>query len=657
MYQRDDATRIPLRTRRLVSRRRFLGLIGLSGGSLLLQACTTAAPAAPTAAPTAAPAMPPASPSPALQTTTSPSPGIAPLPSPSASPVASPSPAVSASPAATSAVVAPPAVPGAPPATGTLRILSWQAPNQLNPYLSSGQADLLAARCCLEPLLTVDNSGRLEPVLAADVPSRENGGLPNSRTVVYRLKAGLTWADGQPLTADDVAFTYSFITNPETAATTTAAYRPLASVEALDALTVKLTFREATGGWYVPFVGSTGMVLPRHAFAGYAGAAARTAPYNLKPFGTGPYMVDSFAPGDRLTLVTNPRYRTPGRPAVGRVELKGGGDATTAARAVLQTGEFDYAWNLQVEGPVLQDILRSGRGEVVTSGGAGVELLLLNQADPGVEPDGERSSPATRHPFLTDPVVRKAMALAIDRQTLADVLYGNGLAGTVAATVLTTPTDLAWTGARATFDLPEANRLLDGAGYQRGSDSIRRTPGGARMAVLFSTSVNSLRQKEQAIIKDGWQKLGIDTELKAVDSGAFFGPASNPDAVIRFEADVQMLTVPFTSPFPAALMKRFYGKDPAKDWAQKSNSWAPANIVKWADPEYDRVYDDVLVETDPGRARALWQRLDELAVGSGVVVPLVDRLFVGARAPGLSGPAPRAFDVETWNIAEWTLTP
>jgi peptide/nickel transport system substrate-binding protein len=632
-----------------LTRRRLLALTGVSTVGLLVQACAPAAPTAPAGPPPAAPLpptapVPPTAPLSAAGAATAPAGGPA-APGPAASPAAAASP--------TAAVAERPAVSAAPRVAGkTLRILSWQAPNLLNPFLG-GQADLLVARCCLEPLLTVDNSGQLEPVLAADVPTQANGGLPDARTVIYKLKPGLTWADGQPFTADDVAFTFAFITNPETAATTTAAYRGLERVEAVDSLTVRLTFTEPTGGWYVPFVGGTGVVLPRHAFADYAGAAARTAPFNTKPFGTGPFMVEDFAPGDRATLVPNPRYRDAGKPTIGLIELKGGGDAVTAARAVLQTNEFDYAWNLQVEGPVLQSISQGSNGTVLTSTGAGVELLLLNQADPNVEVDGERSAPSTRHPFLTDPVVRRALTLAIDRPTLAQQLYG--LTGDATANVLTTPTDLAWPGARIDVDLSAANTLLDEAGYQRGPDGIRMTPGGVRMKVLFATSVNSLRQKEQAIIKDGWQKLGIDTELKAIDASAYFATGANPDAVVRFQADVVMLTVPFTSPFPAALMKRFYGEDPAEDWAQQANSWAPANIVKWDDPEYDRVYDEVLTETDPAHARELWQRLDELAVTSHVVVPLVDRRFVSARAAGVQGPTPRSFDVETWNIADWTL--
>jgi peptide/nickel transport system substrate-binding protein len=232
----------------------------------------------------------------------------------------------------------------------------------------------------------------------------------------------------------------------------------------------------------------------------------------------------------------------------------------------------------------------------------------------------------------------------------------SGIAGEATANVLTTPTDFAWPGASTAPDLDQAIRMLDQAGYRRGADGIRSTPGGVRMKVTLSTTVNSLRQKQQAIVKDSWQKLGIETELKAIGSAAYFasGP-NNPDALTRFVTGVQMFAIPFTSPFPAALMKRFFGEDRARDWAQKSNDWSRANIVKWDDPEYDRVYNQVLTETDPARARDLWRRLDELAVTSHVVIPLVDRRFTSAKATALRGPAPRAFDVEAWNIAEWTL--
>src|SRR5205085_996 len=153
-------------------------------------------------------------------------------------------------------------------------------------------------------------------------------------------------------------------------------------------------------------------------------------------FGTGPYTVESFKPGDLVTYVRNPNYREPAKPFFDRIEMKGGGDATSAARAVLQTGEYDYAWNLQVEWPVLEEIQKGGKGALVTAPGGGLELLLLNQTDPGKEVEGEKSSLKAPHPFLTDAKVRQAMALAVDRETMAKQLYGQ--TGEAAVNLLTT---------------------------------------------------------------------------------------------------------------------------------------------------------------------------------------------------------------------------
>ena len=535
----------------------------------------------------------------------------------------------------------------------TLRMLFWQPPTILNPHLGRGMSDFAAARCCFEPLLTADADGRLTPVLAAEVPTQENGGLPDPRTVVYRLRHDVTWADGHPFTADDVVFTAEILANPETAATTINAYRLVERVEALDQHTVRVTFREPTAGWYVPFVGGAGMILPRHALEGFSGATLRTAPFNLKPFGTGPFMVDDFLPGDIATYVANPRYREPGRPHFSRLTIKGGGDPVTAARAVLQTREYDFAPFLQLEAEILDDLTETAStGEVLIAPGAGVEMILLNQADPWQEIDGERSHPSTRHPFLTDAVVREALALTVDRLTIATRLFGDS--GSATANILTTPSPLVSAGTSVRYDVERANQLLDDAGYVRGSDGVRVTPTGYRMQLQFSSTVSAQRQKSQAIVKDGWQRIGVETEIRAVAPAAFLASPDNPDAAVRFPADAVMLTVIYSSAFPAAYMRRYYSGVPFRDWAQRSNNWSGTNILKWHDLAYDQLYDDVLTERDPDRGRVLWHRLNDVLVGSNSVIPVIDRSFVSASARGLTGPAPGPFDLETWNIAAWT---
>jgi peptide/nickel transport system substrate-binding protein len=612
---------------RPISRRRIISLLGVSlGGLFSLCACRPMSPSgAATSAPIAATAAP-----------------------------AMTAPATIAPVMSAPATIAPPSVGSSvgPAQAETLRLLFWQAPTILNPHLGRGIPDAAAARCCFEPLLTADDDGRLIPVLAAEVPSSENGGLPDERTVIYRLRAGVVWADGHPFTADDVVFTYQFIANPQTAATTGQAYQLVERVEALDALTVRVTFKEPTAGWYVPFVGRQGMILPRHTLQANVGADTRSAPFNQRPFGTGPYVVDEFKPGDLVTYSANARYRDAGRPSFRRLLLKGGGDPITATRTVLQTGEYDFAPFLQVESDVLEDLAVSATtGQLLVAPGGGVEMIVFNQADPAQEVDGERSHPSTRHPFLADIQVREALALAVDRTIIAQRIIGR--LGEVTANVLTTPRPLASANTRVEYDVDRANQVLDEAGYARGSDGIRRTPTDTRMQLLFSSTASAQRQKVQAVVKDGWQKIGVETEIRAVDPATFLASADNPGAAVRFPADAQMFLVPFSSPFPSAYMRRYYAGDGSRNWTQKSNNWTGTNIHKWREPEYDRLYEQVLVERDLERSRLLWQRLNDVLVGSHTVIPVTSRNFVTATAQGLVGPSPRTFDSETWNIAEW----
>jgi peptide/nickel transport system substrate-binding protein len=213
-------------------------------------------------------------------------------------------------------------------------------------------------------------------------------------------------------------------------------------------------------------------------------------------------------------------------------------------------------------------------------------------------------------------------------------------------------------GGATTSDLSidKANQILDQAGYARGADGVRQTSSGGRMHVLFQTTVNSLRQKEQALVKDGWQKIGIETELKAVDASVFLSDdPANPDTNWHFYADIQMSSVPFDSPFPLRYMRQFYSAIRERDWAQKSNNWTGPNLQKWSNDEYNRLYDRVIVETDLDRAREMWIGLNDLVVNSYARIPLVDRKNVDARSSTLSGPDPRSFDGGfAWNLADWT---
>jgi peptide/nickel transport system substrate-binding protein len=235
---------------------------------------------------------------------------------------------------------------------------------------------------------------------------------------------------------------------------------------------------------------------------------------------------------------------------------------------------------------------------------------------------------------------------------MAEQLYGRE--GNATANTLTTPTTLGSKNTKMTYDIDQANRLLDEAGWQRGPDGVRQK-GGVRLAVVFQTSINSLRQKEQEIVKGGWEKVGCAMTIKTVDAAVFFGSGpGNYDNWAHFYTDVEMFTSSPGSPFPSDFMARFYTGDPAQDIPQKANNWSGTACTRWVDKTYNDLYDQVQTELEPAKSRDLWIKMNDRVVDQTVSVPLIDRQLVSAHANSLNtGPNMSAFDDETWNIADW----
>ena len=416
-----------------------------------------------------------------------------------------------------------------------LKMIYWQAPTILNPHLSTGFKDLEAGRITLEPLATFNKEGELLPILAQEIPSPENGGVAeDGLSVTWKLRQGIKWSDGEDFTAEDVVFTYEFITNPSVGSVNSGDYAIVKKVEAIDDYTVKVTFANVTPAWYSVFVGGAGLILPAHLYGDYNGENARESPYNLRPIGTGPYQVKEFKPSDSVIYEPNPYYRDLEQLKFETIEIKGGGDATSAARAVLQTGEADFAYNLQVEAKVLDELAQGGEGRVITGFGALSERILLNYTDPNrATEEGEKASLKFPHPFLNDVKVRQALALASNKKVIAEQLYG--VTGKVTDNFIVSPAEYASKENIGEYNPEKAAQLLDEAGWKDTNGDGIRDKNGVEMKIVFQTSVNPLRQKTQAVIKQSWQTLGLDVELKSVDASVFFSSdPSNNDTVERF---------------------------------------------------------------------------------------------------------------------------
>ena len=538
-------------------------------------------------------------------------------------------------------------------ADGHVNVLYWQAPSILNPYLSSGTKDVESASLILEGLGGFNEKGEVIARLAESVPTVENGGVSaDLTTITWKLKPGLMWSDGSPVTSADAKFTYDYCTHPEGGCAQAARFEGIASIETPDDLTVKITFTGPKPNPYQAFVGGTSPILQAAQFANCLGAAASSCnAQNFAPIGTGPFMVTDFKVNDVMQLAANPNYRDPAKPAFATMTLKGGGDAVSAARAVMETGEFDYAWNTQINPEMQAQMTAAGKGVLLNGFGTLVERIEMNMTDPSPNlPEGERSTTKHPHPILSDIRVRKALSMAIDRQALVDIGYG--AAGRPTCNLVPAPEMFASANTDCIAqDIEGAKALLEEAGWTDSNGDGVRDKDGVKLSLLYSTSTNPVRQDFQAVIKSWWNAIGVEVELKNVDSSVFFGgDAGSPDTFQKFYSDVEMYANNFDGTDPEPYLAQYLcDKIPGPE-----NQWQGENINRFCDPAYDALVAELAKTSDMGARGELAKKLNEmLTKDSYVVVPLVDRGRLSAASNTLGGVVLNTWDTEMWNAQDW----
>ena len=538
-----------------------------------------------------------------------------------------------------------------------LRLLVWQAPSVAAPHSGSGDKDFLAAALVVEPLLHFLPDGTIIPNLVTEVPTRENGQLADDlSTVTFSLLPDVLWSDGEPFTSRDVQFTWQWITTESNASVSFSVWDTIANIETPDDLTVVVTYKTPSVTWFEPFTGShIGPIYPAHVFND--DPANKNEAFLQNPIGTGPYKIETFAANDQITYLLNENYREPTKPYFKRVLLKGGGDPASAARAVLQTGDFDFAWNMQVEPEVLQQIeADGGKGKIYTFPGVMIEVLGLNHSDPRKEVDGQKSQKDTPHPILGDLAVRRALNLAVQRDVIAERFYGDGQPPT--ANVLTgletfTSPNTSWA-----FDPEQAGKILDEAGWTLEGDV--RSKDGVELALTLVAPVSQVRQKTQAVVKDGWEQIGVRVELQQVDSSVYFdGSPGNEQNSSHKYWDVDLAANGPTSPIPTSYLNAWYAGPNGENIAQKENDWQRDNTSRWQNAEYDALFESLLKETDTEKALETLIALNDLVIENVVVIPLVQRtdapyaLSNRIRQENVAiGPR---FAISFWNIANWNV--
>jgi peptide/nickel transport system substrate-binding protein len=512
-------------------------------------------------------------------------------------------------------------------ASATLRFDVAVDPASLNPLFvkaDAGNVEATLARLAFEPLFDIDARGRLVPALATAVPTTRNGGLSaDGRTIVYRLRRGVVWSDGVPVTAKDVLFTLRAIVDPRNPVATREGYDLVERADAPDPYTVRLRLRRAWAPAVATFFApgtNPQLVLPAHVLA--PERPLERAPFDAAPtVGDGPFRFVSWSRGDRLTYVANTRYWR-GAPAIARVEVRVVPDPQTNL-TLLQSGALDF----NLVAPSQEAILRahppaSGALRFVVAPTALIAGIALNLT----------------HPPLDDPRVRRALAMSIDRAGIsAKITLGRYPVAESDRPRFSWAYDPAIR--EPAYAPAAADRAFDAAGWRRGPDGKRRKRGTplALTYVQFPETTTGVRAA--AVVQRELFERGVDVTIKSISNAQLFLPAADGGTLARGAFDLAY--VPWTM-----------GADPDDRFLVACAG--VANAMRYCDRDVDRWEAAAAAEPDRARRTVLYRQVDRRVARDVPIVYLFNPAYVYATSSRLHGFAPNAF-VPTWNAGDWRL--
>ncbi len=540
--------------------------------------------------------------------------------------------------------------PAFPQATrgGTVHFALYQEPETLNPYIATQTASGEVIVFTVEGLLDYNEKGEYFPRLATEVPSRQNGGVSgDGKTITYHLKEGLKWSDGQPVTCEDVKFTWQAVIHPKSGAVNTSGFREIQTVECPSPTTVMVKYKN----FYAPFLGQfTNGIMPKHA-TGDPAEMNRWA-YNRKLVGTGPFVMLEWVSGDHITLIRNRYYREPGKPLLNGIIIR-----ITPSREVgtqlIKTGEVDIVWDLvESNVPELRPIVGV---KISAAPGPDAERLLLNLADPNLDAPLAEEVAKHPHPILGDARVREAIELGINKNEINDkLLFGLAVPGT-------NELHIGW--AKCTTRVSEYNpvgakQLLEQAGWKLGADGIRVSQGarfakdGTRLRLkLQTTTGNKLREQAEQLLIDYMKQIGIEFYIENVPSPVLFGSWASGAFRKHGHFDVLMYTTS-PDPDPHSHVEGYFGSWKMPTAANNGDGF---NYARWT----NKVADDniKLAGSSPDinvRKKAYCAAMDEI-VKDRPHIYLYSRSKLHAYRERLQGWVTNVWENVGWNAQDWWL--
>lgn len=405
---------------------------------------------------------------------------------------------------------------GPPVPGGVANFLLYEDPDSLNPLVGNTSIALQVSTAILEGMTYNDPDGNFQPALAAELPTLENGGVSEDlSTVTWKLKPGVVWSDGQPVTSEDVKFTWEAARDAANGSAFASEYALIEGIETPDPETVVVSYSDFNAGYLDQFP----WILPQHA----TGPAAEMAnwDFNRAPIGTGPFVLQEWSPGEYLALVKNANYREEGKPYLDGLNfLVVPAEEARTARMIQGDGDIMLWAGNEAE----EQIEAAGAGMGRIAPGIWIVEMWFNLSRP-FDDDPGADDP---HPILGDRRVREAITLAVNRERIIVDLLENRVFP------IDSPFDVGWIACEVepfTYDPERAKALLDEAGWRdEDGDGIREARGvegvedGTPLSLMMNgyTGFSTLELIELAIQED-LKAVGIDTRLENQEFAVIFG--------------------------------------------------------------------------------------------------------------------------------------
>ncbi len=489
-------------------------------------------------------------------------------------------PAPAQTPAATPAPVGTPSFSNPEPARskgGAVIEGSFADAKTVNPILVSDTASSAIADLLFNPVVTVD------PETTSPIGELSEGWEISDDGLVYTftLRDGVTFHDGEPLSADDVKFTYDLFMNQATGSPRTSEMiERIKTVEVVDKRTVRYTLNFPVAPFLVDQM--TFGIVPQHVLKDVDPAKLAQDTFSTgekgRTIGTGPFMFEEWVKDDHITLVKNPNYWK-GEPNLDRYIYKVVPDATVVAQQ-LKTGEIDYGG---IEPSQLEDMRRQPNVNVSVYDTFSFTFYAY-QLDP------EKST------IFQEKEVRQALLYALDRQAMIDAIrFGIGKVA-----VGTMPV-LSWAYApdqiklKYEHDPEKAKQLLDQAGWVPGPDGIRQKNGQRLAFTVYTNAGNKIREQYVAVFQEQWKQIGVECTPQTEEWNAFLDRITG------------------TKNFDMFLVGFVWGVDPDQSTMWKCSAYEGGfNMNKYCNPEVDRLLDEALKITDQEKRKQLYIQMQNI---------------------------------------------